>query len=110
MVNYFTLKSPSNILSEVTCFCYLSSGVHHTSTFTKNRKLSLSHSRIIDVNHRPGIVKSLLCISSSSHHYTMLDQMILAVQRLLNCRSEAYKCLYIGVLVKKNELFFYNQE
>lgn len=30
-------------------------GMHHTSTFTKNhRRLSLSHSRIIDVNHRPG--------------------------------------------------------
>lgn len=30
-------------------------GIHHSSTFTKNhRRLSLSHSRIIDVNHRPG--------------------------------------------------------
>nr|CAH0112047.1 unnamed protein product [Daphnia galeata] len=44
----------------------LHSGMHHTSTFTKNhRRLSLSHSRIIDVNHRPDSISSLKCLSPS---------------------------------------------
>lgn len=58
MVMIYTLHWTVSIVLEIIIgsnFFLPHSGMHHTSTFTKNhRRLSLSHSRIIDVNHRPG--------------------------------------------------------
>jgi hypothetical protein len=64
MVMIYTLHLTVSIVLEIIIgsnFFLLHSGMHHTSTFTKNhRRLSLSHSRIIDVNHRPGKKKKCL--------------------------------------------------